>query len=209
MSDKCPENAKFSSDTRCLFCMVGFEEGFQQLSPAWDAVLAYSEDDLLHHPFTELVHPDDQDAVNTSIEHSGADSVIFSCRLRHSDGYYKELLWQMAPEKNGFCAVGIDISGYMPKLQQTADVRLHEENAMLKQRQTDLQAMLAELEHETTELKKRQPASQGMIDAMHQEKAVLDHKQIELEAMLEELQQENTVLKEKNADLTLMLEEQQ
>jgi len=81
-----------------MLCIVGHDGYFKRVSPAWERVLGYSQEELLSRPYVEFVHPDDRAA--TAAEGSKAEGqqvVQFENRYLHKDGTIRWLLWTSAP----------------------------------------------------------------------------------------------------------------
>lgn len=97
-----------------LFCITTKEGDFLKLNPAWQDVLGYPVEELLHMNFTALVHPDDlNDSVEAHEEEKAGVPVIeFENRYRCKDGSYKWLSWhgRLLEEQQLIFAVARDIT---------------------------------------------------------------------------------------------------
>jgi PAS domain S-box-containing protein len=74
---------------------------FTKINPAFERILGYSEQELLSRPFTELVHPDDLNRVETVFKdklRQGRNVVHFECRIRCKDGAYRWFDWTSQPQ---------------------------------------------------------------------------------------------------------------
>ena len=81
-----------------LLCIAGYDGYFKRVSPAWQRVLGYSEQELLSRPYVEFVHPEDRAATATVSSHArGQDVIQFENRYLHRDGTSRWLLWTSAP----------------------------------------------------------------------------------------------------------------
>jgi PAS domain S-box-containing protein len=91
--------AQFFTLSIDMLCIAGFDGYFKRMSPAWQATLGWSEEELLDKPFLSLVHPDDREA--TAAESSklakGAKTISFENRYLGKDGKYRTLEWRSAP----------------------------------------------------------------------------------------------------------------
>ena len=84
------------------------------VSPAWQDVLGWSEQELLSRPYASLMHPDD---VPHTIEAIGEmretrQPARFENRIATVDGGFKPIEWTVVPEPDGanFIAVGRDLT---------------------------------------------------------------------------------------------------
>ena len=86
-----------------LFCIAGMDGFFKRINGNFARVLGYSESDLLAHPFTDFIHPDDlqrtADAMGTLSE--GLPVVQFTNRYLHANGHYLCLEWVAKVEDEG------------------------------------------------------------------------------------------------------------
>jgi PAS domain S-box-containing protein len=95
-----------------LFSICGFDGVQRAVNPAWNAVLGYSEAEMVGTRFDALIHPDDLAAVAedfAALTHVKA-SREFDCRLRHKLGGYRWFSWTAIPENDMFYGVGRDIT---------------------------------------------------------------------------------------------------
>lgn len=88
---------------------------FTKVNPAFTAILGYSEEELITHPFLDFIHPEDIDETKNVIEKKlqmGAKVINFENRYRCKDGSYRWLSWVSHPavEKGMTFAVARDIS---------------------------------------------------------------------------------------------------
>jgi PAS domain S-box-containing protein len=81
-------------------------------NPAWEAVLGWTEIELVGNTYHWLVHPDDLFA--TDLEHArligGARAMRFENRMRHKDGSYRWLSWTATPENGRIYSVARDVT---------------------------------------------------------------------------------------------------
>ena len=85
-----------------LFCITGEKGYFQQLNPAWKNLLGWTESELLHTPWIELVHPDDVEVtLNAERQYPQPDIVEYENRYRHQDGSYHWLSWRVSQTEDG------------------------------------------------------------------------------------------------------------
>lgn len=78
-----------------MLCAVSPDDRFAQLNPVWGTRLGYTDQQLCGAPFTELVHPDDQETTEVALERlrNGMYVLAFENRLRKSDGKWVRLVW--------------------------------------------------------------------------------------------------------------------
>jgi len=84
------------------------------VSPAWTAVLGWSEAELLARGYATFMHPDDMGPTLEALERMGRTGAptIFQNRIATADGGFKWIEWTVTPELDrlNFIAVGRDIS---------------------------------------------------------------------------------------------------
>ncbi len=116
--------------SRDLLAVAGLDGYFKRLNPAWEETLGYRREELLAIPFLELVHPDDQEVTQRELARlaSGASTILFENRYRHSDGSYRWLSWSAdpLPEQGRLYCTARDIT-----LQKHAAQVLRESEALL------------------------------------------------------------------------------
>lgn len=88
---------------------------FLKVNPAFTAALGYSKEELLSRPYTDLVHPDDEESTSRVIKEeleAGQTVLNFDNRYKHRDGGYRWLRWVARPvfEENAIYAVAHDIT---------------------------------------------------------------------------------------------------
>lgn len=91
------EIQRFYSLPLNLMCTATPDGYFNKINDHFEEILGYSKEELLHQPFTELIHPDD---LEPSIKEVGKlasgelqVSVSFENRYRRKDGSYHWLAW--------------------------------------------------------------------------------------------------------------------
>jgi PAS domain S-box-containing protein len=98
--------------SRDLFAIMGFDGHLKAINPAWVATLGYDQATLLKRPFAEQVHPDDHVRVVALLEVllRGESVTGFEDRLRHADGTWRWISWNLVPDGDVFYAVGRDVT---------------------------------------------------------------------------------------------------
>ena len=85
-----------------MLCIAGTDGYFKKVNPAFTRVLGWTAEELLQHPFSDFVHPDDRfDTVaETGKLSTGQPTLSFENRYRCKDGSYRDLHWTSYPEAN-------------------------------------------------------------------------------------------------------------
>ena len=83
-----------------LLCVANFNGWFQDLNPAWTALLGWTIEELRSRPWLEFVHPLDQQATAAAGNHLRAGQSVrsFTNRYLHKDGSYRWLSWSAFPQ---------------------------------------------------------------------------------------------------------------
>ena len=94
------EFQKFFEVSINLLCIAGTDGYFKRTNPAFERALGWDREQLLGHPFLELVHPDDVKATEDEIAKlaQGIPTISFVNRFRCADGSWKWLRWTSYPE---------------------------------------------------------------------------------------------------------------
>jgi PAS domain S-box-containing protein len=83
-----------------MLCFLGFDGYFRRLNPAWERALGYSRAELMSRPFITFVHPDDRERTmeqNRRVR-AGGQALAFENRYLCSDGSFRWLRWNAAPD---------------------------------------------------------------------------------------------------------------
>lgn len=82
-----------------MVCIIGHEAGcFLKVNPAFSHLLGYAEDELIHRPVYDFLHPDDAARTREVFQEKLAkdDAVVrFVNRCRAADGAYRWLEWNV------------------------------------------------------------------------------------------------------------------
>lgn len=105
-----------------LLCIVGFDGRVKRWNPAWEAVLGFSQAEMMSGSLRELVHPEDRArAADIRQQLSRGKGVTeVEVRMRCKDGAYKWLLLNAVPcvEQQGYFATVHDITARKEAEQQ-------------------------------------------------------------------------------------------
>lgn len=83
-----------------MLCIAGIDGYLKKVNPAFTRTLGFTAAELLQHPFTDFVHPDDRYDTVAEVGKlsTGAPSLSFENRYRCKDGSYRDLHWTSFPE---------------------------------------------------------------------------------------------------------------
>ncbi|MBD1860863.1 MULTISPECIES: PAS domain S-box protein [Trichocoleus] len=108
------ERDRFFTLSLDMLSIADFDHYFRYLSPAWEKNLGFTNQELSAHPWSEWIHPDDQEATAAELERlkSGLETLCFENRYRCKDGSYRWLSWKATPlvEQRLIYAVAHDIT---------------------------------------------------------------------------------------------------
>jgi len=97
-----------------LLGAAGFDGYVKFVNPAWERQLGYTAEELFQTPYLDFIHPDDHASTMAEIERlaTGAPTIEYVCRLRRTDGEYRDYVWsaQASLEDGCFYVVGKDIT---------------------------------------------------------------------------------------------------
>jgi len=124
-----------------MLCIADFKGMFRRVNPVWEKTLGLSTEQLLSHPYIDLVHPDDRESTIAAASRvaEGARVIQFENRFGCADGSYRWPVWNVTPvpEEALIYAVAHDVTdrkrgeealrGYTRQLE--AAKRVEEENA--------------------------------------------------------------------------------
>jgi PAS domain S-box-containing protein len=141
------ERARLWNVSQDLLVVTDMDGRFVSVNPAWNAMLGYSERNLLNNTSEWLVHPDDQakTRAHQSRVAEGNNTQYFENRLRDERGSYRWLSWKGVSEKGLIYAVARDITDLKNATDQLQIAR--RELAAIS-RHTTMGAMTASIAHE-------------------------------------------------------------
>jgi|GEM_PF-6415036 len=92
------DRERFFDVSQDLIALMSFDGQFKDANPAWEKDLGWSHKEMLSHPFTFFIHPDDLNGTKRAFERSkNQANITFENRYRHKDGSYRWLLWNTVP----------------------------------------------------------------------------------------------------------------
>ncbi len=76
-----------------MLCILGFDDRFKRMNPAWEKTLGYATEGLLATPYTDFIHAEDRESAIQEAEklRAGGEMIAFENRCRCKDGSYKWL----------------------------------------------------------------------------------------------------------------------
>ncbi|WP_414576290.1 PAS domain S-box protein [Anabaena sp. CCY 9402-a] len=106
------ERDRFFNISMDILCIASFDGYFQRVSPASEAILGYSQAELLSIPFLDIIHPDDQAATLAEMSKlsEGVRVFRFVNRYRCKNDSYRWLSWIAVAYDNYIYAVARDIT---------------------------------------------------------------------------------------------------
>ncbi len=110
-----PRHSRFFWRSSAMFGILDSERQFKEVNSAWEKSLGLSTGQLLAKNFLDFIHPEDQPSTQYYFEQldEGLTTVSFSCRFRHHDGSYRNVLWETngaASVEYAYYIVGMDIT---------------------------------------------------------------------------------------------------
>ena len=111
-----------------LLVLVGFDNCFKQVNPAFERILGWKREEVISKQFYDFLHPDDMEKTLSEVRAHETDKngVLFVNRYRCKDGSYKWISWNShpIPEKQIIVGIGRDITD---RKQAEEALRLTEE----------------------------------------------------------------------------------
>ena len=130
-----------------LVCVAGLDGFFSRLSPSFEEVLGWTEEDLYSRPFLEFVHPEDVEATLSAMDGlADGDSVVgFENRYQTRDGAWRWFSWtaRYDPQSGKIYALARDITDQRALRVALAEARDEAETASRAKSQ-----FLASMSHE-------------------------------------------------------------
>jgi urea transport system substrate-binding protein len=102
----------FFSVTIDLLCIADTKGSFRKLNRAWEITLGYTIEELMAHPFLDLVHPDDHAATQNALADLSDQKQVRGLvnRYRCKDGSYRWIEWNSAAVGHLVYAAAHDIT---------------------------------------------------------------------------------------------------
>jgi len=133
-----------------LIATAGYDGFYQQVNPAFERILGWSERESLSRPFMEFIHPDDRGAATAVFQHLLGGNLIshFVDRNLCKDGSYRWIRWTVIPVPNREIVYGIgeDVTEQkqavesLQKAHDNLERRVQERTAELTRANRQLQA---------------------------------------------------------------------
>ena len=93
------------------------------LNPIWEEAFGWPLEQLMQHPLTWLVHPDDLQATQDENARVGQGKVTnrFVNRMRHRDGSYRWLSWSVVADDGRIYSAARDITSEIAAVDKLAE----------------------------------------------------------------------------------------
>ncbi|HAW63586.1 MAG TPA: hybrid sensor histidine kinase/response regulator, partial [Pseudomonas sp.] len=106
------------------------------LNPMWEQAFDWPLEQLMEHPLTRLVHPDDLQATLEETARVGRGKVTtrFVNRMRHRDGSYRWLSWSAVADGGRIYSAARDITSEIAAVDKLADAN-RELRAQIQERE--------------------------------------------------------------------------
>jgi PAS domain S-box-containing protein len=130
-----------------LLLVADIDGRYLGVNPAWNAVLGWSEAELLGKSSQWLLHPDDRERTRaeTSRLASGKVTERLETRFRRKDGSYRWLSWKAVQAQGRIYAMARDVTDLKDAENKLRSARLE---LAQTSRRTSLSAMVAAIAHE-------------------------------------------------------------
>ena len=135
------------SNSQDLICIAGMDGYFKFVSPAWEEILGYTQEELLSKPFLDFIHPDDHEINDEEVAKLsvGNLTIDFENRYIHRDGSIIHVSWKATPipaEKIIYC-IGRDIT---KQVQMAKEIEKYHDNleVLIEKRTTELQKEISD-----------------------------------------------------------------
>ncbi len=95
-----------------LLLIATLEGHFLKLNQAWETILGYQPEDLIHQQFLDFIHPEDRDKTLEAMSRlsQGEKVTDFVNRYQHKDGSYRWIRWQASAHGRFIYASANDIT---------------------------------------------------------------------------------------------------
>lgn len=103
-----------------IFAVLSPAGAFEDVNPAFSSILGWPTGEASRHTLVELLHPQTDDAVRCVLSAVASDGATHSVetQLRHQDGSYRWLCWDLIANDGRIFAVGRDITRQKQQEQQ-------------------------------------------------------------------------------------------
>ncbi len=114
VAERAAERDRLWALSQDMLARADYSGMMSAVSPAWQQVLGWSEEELLSREYSSFMHPDDMGPTLEALARMGETGkpARFENRISTSDGGWKSIEWTVTPEADGanFIAVGRDLS---------------------------------------------------------------------------------------------------
>lgn len=114
LRDSDPFVEQLFAQSKDLLCTIGFDGFPRKISPSFQAMLGYSEEEMLSHEIWEYLHPEDAPLIRDKFEQLkvGHRTTSVQSRSRCVDGTYRWIEWSATPNPDAqlFYAIGRDVT---------------------------------------------------------------------------------------------------
>jgi len=122
---------RFFELTLDMLCISSGDGYFKWLNPAFSRTLGWSISELLAHPYTYFVHPDDLGNTLNEVRRqmdAGERVLHFENRYRHKDGSWRVLAWKSTPFGGLMYAVARDVTdqNHLKNILQVSNAEVQE-----------------------------------------------------------------------------------
>jgi PAS domain S-box-containing protein len=104
----------FFNNAHDLFCILNDKGYYVKINPAFHDLLGYEEVEIMSHPFTHFIHPDDVSLTNKEYSQvtKGKRNHVIENRLRNQHGEYQWISWSsiITDENGSFYSCGQNIT---------------------------------------------------------------------------------------------------
>jgi PAS domain S-box-containing protein len=108
------QRERFLAVSSDLQMITGANGDFQWVSPTFESILGWTPEEMIAHPWTEFIHPEDEPVSlsETATLCSNHQPFKFETRYRHKNGSYRWFLWnaQFCLEEQAIYAAAVDIT---------------------------------------------------------------------------------------------------
>ena len=100
VAERTAERDRVWKNSRDLLVVIGSDGVFRAINPAFKTILGYEPSELIGHPFSDFLWPDDVPNTQSALDEAAAahDLTNFENRYRHKDGTPRWISWHTSVE---------------------------------------------------------------------------------------------------------------